>query len=182
MKAIKQVMKKDQEPYRVPKRVQDVIPIKRMWNDGIFLAGNRYSKTFKFTDINYMVASQEAQKKLFLAYAALINSLDCGATTKITLNNRHLNRKNFADTVLMKLKNDYLDYYRMEYNDVIMSKATGGNGIIPPLSPLTVRWWEKSGGASSSFSASVPTIPKRNAGIWRKKPWDSGFLPTKTTK
>ncbi len=65
-----------------------------------------------------------------MAYAALINSLDCGATTKITLNNRHLNRKNFADTVLMKLKNDYLDYYRMEYNDVIMSKATGGNGII----------------------------------------------------
>lgn len=130
MKAIKQVMKKDQEPYRVPKRVQDVIPIKCMWSDGIFLVGTRYSKTFKFTDINYMVASQEAQKKLFLAYAALINSLDCGATTKITLNNRHPNRKNFADTVLMKLKNDYLDYYRMEYNDVIMSKATGGNGII----------------------------------------------------
>ena len=130
MKAIKQVMKKDHEPYRVPKRVQDVIPIKCMWRDGIFLVGTRYSKTFKFTDINYMVASQEAQKKLFLAYAALINSLDCGATTKITLNNRHLNRKNFADTVLMKLKNDYLDYYRMEYNDVIMSKAAGGNGII----------------------------------------------------
>ena len=130
MKAIKQVMKKDQEPYRVPKRVQDVIPIKCMWNDGIFLAGNRYSKTFKFTDINYMVASQDAQKKLFLSYAALINSLDCSATTKITVNNRHLNRKNFADTVLMRLKNDYLDYYRMEYNDVIMSKATGGNGII----------------------------------------------------
>lgn len=130
MKAIKQIMKKDHVPYRVPKRVQDVIPIKCMWSDGIFLVGTRYSKTFKFTDINYMVASQDAQKKLFLAYAALINSLDCGATTKITLNNRHLNRKNFADTVLMKLKNDYLDYYRMEYNDVIMSKATGGNGII----------------------------------------------------
>ena len=130
MKAIKQVMKKDQEPYRVPKRVQDVIPIKRMWNDGIFLAGNRYVKTFKFTDINYMVASQDAQKKLFLSYAALINSLDCSTTTKITVNNRLLNRKNFADTVLMRLKNDYLDYYRMEYNDVIMSKATGGNGII----------------------------------------------------
>ena len=130
MKAIKQVMKKDQEPYRVPKRVQDVIPIKCMWSDGIFLVGTRYSKTFKFTDINYMVASQDAQKKLFLSYAALINSLDCSATTKITVNNRHLNRKNFADTVLMKLKNDYLDYYRMEYNDVIMSKATGGNGII----------------------------------------------------
>ena len=51
MKAIKQVMKKDQEQYRVPKRVQDVIPIKCMWSDGIFLVGTRYSKTFKFTDI-----------------------------------------------------------------------------------------------------------------------------------
>ena len=130
MKAIKQVLRQDKESYRVPRRVQDVIPIRRIWSDGIFLVGNRYAKTFKFTDINYMVASQKSQKNLFLTYAALINSLDCGATTKITLNNRHLNRKNFADTVLMKLKNDYLDYYRMEYNDVIMSKATGGNGII----------------------------------------------------
>ena len=130
MKAIKQVLQKDKEKYRVPKRVQDLIPIKRMWNDGIFLVGTRYAKSFKFTDINYMVASQEAQRKMFLDYAALINSLDCSATTKITLNNRHLNRKNFADTVLMKMQEDHLDYYRLEYNDVIMSKATGGNGII----------------------------------------------------
>ena len=130
MKAIKQVLQKDKEKYRVPKRVQDLIPIKRIWNDGIFLVGTRYAKSFKFTDINYMVASQEAQRKMFLDYAALINSLDCSATTKITLNNRHLNRKNFADTVLMKMQEDHLDYYRLEYNDVIMSKATGGNGII----------------------------------------------------
>ena len=154
MKAIKQVMKKDQEPYRVPKRVQDVIPIKCMWRDGIFLVGTRYSKTYKFTDINYMVASQEAQKKLFLAYAALINSLDCGATTKITLNNRHLNRKNFADTVLMKVKNDYLDYYRMEYNDVIMSKATGGNGIIQEKY-VTVSVCKKNIGDARAYFARV---------------------------
>lgn len=130
MKAIKQVMQKDKEKYRVPRRVQDVIPIQRIWNDGIFLVGNRYAKTFKFTDINYMVASQDAQKNLFLAYAALINSLDCSATTKITLNNRHLNRKNFEEAVLMKRKGDDLDRYRQEYNDVILDKATGGNGII----------------------------------------------------
>lgn len=130
MKAIKQTIQKDKEPYHIPRRVQDVIPIKRIWDDGIFLVGTRYAKTFKFTDINYMVASQESQKNLFLSYAALINSLDCSATTKITLNNRHLNRKNFQDAVLMKLKGDDLDYYRMEYNDVIMRKATGGNGII----------------------------------------------------
>ena len=130
MKAIKQVLRQDKEPYRVPRRVQDVIPIKRIWSDGIFLVGNRYAKTFKFTDINYMVASQTAKKKMFLNYAALINSLDCGATTKITVNNRHLNRKNFESDVLFKMEEDGLNRYREEYNDVILDKATGGNGII----------------------------------------------------
>ena len=130
MKAIKQVLRQDKEPYRIPKRVQDVIPIKRIWSDGIFLAGTRYCKSFKFTDINYMVASEAEQKKMFLSYAALVNSLDCGATTKITINNRHINRKNFEDAVLMKMAHDGLDYFRDEYNTVIMDKATAGNGII----------------------------------------------------
>ena len=130
MKAIKQVLRQDKEPYRIPKRVQEVIPIKRIWSDGIFLAGTRYCKSFKFTDINYMVASEAEQKKMFLSYAALVNSLDCGATTKITINNRHLNRKNFEDSVLMKMEYDGLDLFRDEYNTVIMDKATAGNGII----------------------------------------------------
>ena len=74
MKAIKQVLRQDKEPYRIPKRVQDDIPIKRIWSDGIFLAGTRYCKSFKFTDINYMVASEAEQKKMFLSYAALVSS------------------------------------------------------------------------------------------------------------
>ena len=130
MKAIKQVLRQDRESYRVPRRVQDVIPIRRIWSDGIFLVGNRYAKTFKFTDINYMVASESSQRKMFLSYAALVNSLDCGATTKITINNRHLNRKNFEKAVLMNMEWDGLDHFREEYNAVIMDKATAGNGII----------------------------------------------------
>ena len=130
MKAIKQVLRQDRESYRVPRRVQDMIPIWRIWSDGIFLVGNRYAKTFKFTDINYMVASESSQRKMFLSYAALVNSLDCGATTKITINNRHLNRKNFEKAVLMNMEWDGLDHFREEYNAVIMDKATAGNGII----------------------------------------------------
>lgn len=130
MKAIKEAMRKDNEPYHIPRSVQNLIPIKRIWADGIFLAGTRYTKTFKFTDINYMVASEAAQRKMFLNYAALVNSLDCGATTKITVNNRHLNRKNFEESVLMGMEWDGLDHFREEYNGVIMDKATAGNGII----------------------------------------------------
>ena len=55
MRFLDKVLKQDKESYAVPKRVQDLIPLKRIWNDGIFLVGNRYAKTYRFTDINYLV-------------------------------------------------------------------------------------------------------------------------------
>ena len=83
MKSIRTLVRQDREKYVIPRRVQDVIPIQKIWADGIFLTGGRYAKTFRFTDINYQVASEPDKEKMFRGYSALINSLDCGATTKI---------------------------------------------------------------------------------------------------
>ena len=67
---------------------------------------------------------------MFLAYSELLNSLDAGVTTKVTINNRRLNRVNFEQTILMPLRGDKRDVYRKEYNKMLMDKATEGNGII----------------------------------------------------
>ena len=130
IKTLSNVLKQDKEKYKVPRRVQDVIPIKRIWSDGIFLVGSKYSKMYRFTDINYLVASRADKEAMFLAYSELLNSLDAGATTKVTINNRHLNRVNFEQTILMPLRGDKRDVYRKEYNKMLMDKATEGNGII----------------------------------------------------
>ena len=82
MRSIKALLRKNKERYRVPRRVQDVIPISRIWNDGIFLVGGQYAKTWAFTDINYQIASRENKERMILAYSDLLNSLDSGATTK----------------------------------------------------------------------------------------------------
>ena len=58
IRSIKTIMRQDREPYRVPRRVQDVIPIQCVWPDGIFKVGIKFSKTYRFTDINYKVASR----------------------------------------------------------------------------------------------------------------------------
>ena len=58
MKSIRTLVRQDREKYVIPRRVQDVIPIQKIWEDGIFLTGGRYAKTFRFTDINYQVASE----------------------------------------------------------------------------------------------------------------------------
>lgn len=93
MKTLRTLFKQDKEKFVVPKSVQTVIPIKTIWEDGIFLVGkNKYAKTFKFEDINYAVASRDDKEAMFLEYSELLNALDSGATTKITINNRRLNK------------------------------------------------------------------------------------------
>ena len=50
IKTLSNLLQQDKEKYRVPRRVQDVIPIRRIWPDGIFFVGNKYSKMYRFTD------------------------------------------------------------------------------------------------------------------------------------
>lgn len=130
IKTLSNLLKQDKEKYTVPRKVQDVIPIKRIWPDSIFLVGGKFSKMYRFTDINYLVASRADKETMFLAYSELLNSLDSGATTKITINNRRLNRKNFEKSILMPLKGDARDVYREEYNQMLLGKAMAGNGIV----------------------------------------------------
>ena len=130
MKSIKAIFAQDREAYRIPRRVQDTIPIKRVWPDGIFLVGNKYSMSFRFTDINYLIASRADKERMFLTYSELLNSLDSGATTKITLNNHRLNRRDFEASILMPMQEDGLDEYRQEYNNMLLEKATGANGVM----------------------------------------------------
>ena len=130
IKTLKNLLKQDKERYTVPRKVQDVIPVRRIWKDGIFMTGGKFAKTYKFTDINYLVASREDKESMFLTYSELLNSLDSGATTKITINNRRLNKANFEQSILMPLRGDFRDEYRREYNQMLLDKATGANGIV----------------------------------------------------
>ena len=130
IKTLSNLLQQDKEKYRVPRRVQDVIPIRRIWPDGIFLVGSKYSKMYRFTDINYLVASRADKESMFLMYSELLNSLDAGATAQITINNRRLNRVNFEKNILMPLRGDARDIYRREYNRMLLDKAMEGNGII----------------------------------------------------
>lgn len=130
IKSIKSILSTDKEKYKVPKKVQDVIPIKRIWPDGIFLVGSKFVKSWKFTDINYLVASREDKKTMFLAYSELLNSLDSGASTKITINNHRMKKEDFEQSVLMPMKEDGLDKYREEYNQMLLDKALDANGIM----------------------------------------------------
>ncbi len=130
-KTLKQVLKQDQEPIKIPKSVQDALPIKKVWADGTFLVGNnKYSRTYRFSDINYMVASSRDKEAMFLRFEEVLNSLEVGATTKETVCNRKINMEQFARQNLFPMRGNALDPYREEQNREIMEKAGKGSGIL----------------------------------------------------
>jgi hypothetical protein len=131
MKTMRNIFKQNKDEFTIPHNVQDSIPVKRIWKDGLFLVGkNKYSKVFKFSDINYAVASKNDKETMFLNYSEILNSFDSGATTKITVLNRKLNRIDFERNVLLPKANDNLDKYRDEYNKMLLNQATGSNSMI----------------------------------------------------
>lgn len=131
LKTIKSLFVQDKERFDIPKNVQGVIPSKTIYDDGVFLSGkNKYSKSFKFTDINYAVASKNDKEAIFLQYSELLNSLDTGATSKLTIINRRMNRNEFEKNIMIPLINDDLDKYRKEYNKMLMEKVLSSNSIV----------------------------------------------------
>ena len=101
IKTLNNTIKQDRTAYKIPRSVQDVIPIQRIFADGIFQFGTKYSRTLRFSDINYAIASKEDKTAMFLGYSELLNALDSGSTTKLTICNKQVNRQAFEDTVLL---------------------------------------------------------------------------------
>ena len=124
-------IKKEKESNKVPRSVQQAIPIKKIYEDGTFQVGwNKYSKTFRFKDINYMVAGREEQERMFLGYGSILNLLDYACFPKITIINRKLNKIDFENKVKIPVGNDKLTKYRKEINDMLLHNSTEAQGII----------------------------------------------------
>ena len=130
MNIFKKLFKRDKEKFIIPKGVQDTIPIKRIYEDGIFLVGrNKYSKTFIFTDINYIVASEEDKEEMFLDYMQMLNSFESETSVKFTILNSKIDNEKIENNIKIDNENDRLDRFRKEYNKLIEDSSKTSNGI-----------------------------------------------------
>lgn len=131
MKNLKSLTKADRDGLKIPRSVQRSIPIKRIYRDGIWmLEGGRFSKQWRFTDINYSVVGRSDKLEMFLSWCNVLNILPTDATTKTTTNNRTMSQKEFADSILMKDAADGLNPLRHENNTMLESKAEASNNIV----------------------------------------------------
>ena len=157
IKTLNQATKMDREKFKVPKSVQQAVPIRKIWPDGIFQVESKFSKTFRFSDINYSIASKSDKTEMFLDYSELLNALDSGTSAKITLNNRRINKEEFEQSLLIPMKQDGLDEYRREYNDMLLSKVSGTNNSIYQERYLTISVHKKNIDEARTYFARVGT-------------------------
>ena len=100
-----------------------------MYKDGIFKCGHKFTKTWRFTDINYAVASDDDQLTMFLAHSALINGFPTDAMAKISVFNRQLSHKVLSS---LAVPNDEADYsvYANELSGIFSDKMADSNNIV----------------------------------------------------
>ena len=157
IKTLSKATKAERDKFRIPRSVQDAIPIRRIWSDGIFQVGPQFSKTFSFTDINYQIAGKEDKTAMFLNYSELLNALDSGASTKITINNRRLNKAEFEAALLLPMRHDGLDHFRKEYNDMLLSKVTGTSNSVVQERYITISVVKKNIAEARAYFSRVGT-------------------------
>ena len=131
-------LKKASEPlYKAPKSIQQTIEIMKVAENGIFeVAKNRFSKCYRFQDINYTTTNETEQIDIFERYCRFLNSLD--VNFKITINNKNKDMEQVRDYVFLQKKNDGYNGFRKIYNDIMEQKIHEGRQGIDQERYLTI--------------------------------------------
>lgn len=116
---------------KIPRTVQQTIPYLQVYSDGIIqIDKNLFSKSIQFQDINYQIARQDDQENIFYMYGEFLNFFDSNVKVQITINNKNIDKSEFEKNVILKTKNDSLDEYRREYNDMLRKQMAAGRNEI----------------------------------------------------
>jgi len=133
----KELKKADEPLYRTPASIQETIEILKISESGIFeVSKNRYSKCYRFQDINYATANEEEQISIFERYCRFLNSLD--VNFKITVNNKNKDMEELREKVFLQPQPDGFDDYRSIYNDIMEQKIREGRQGIEQERYLTI--------------------------------------------
>lgn len=127
-KSQKPVPKKDEKKISA----QKTIAYKEMARDGICRVKDRcYSKTIRFSDINYQLAQNEDKNAIFENWCDFLNYFDSSIHFQLSFINHKSSMKEFENVIRIRQANDDFDEIRMEYAQMLRHQlAKGNNGLV----------------------------------------------------
>lgn len=114
-----------------PTSSQKSLAYRRMMEGGICeVSEGLYSKTFRFSDINYQMIEYEEQENIFNCYCEMLNSCDSETSLQLNVINRKKDKQAFQRDMSYQLQDDQLDSYRQEMNQMLLGKVSEGNSSL----------------------------------------------------
>ena len=115
-----------------PRTAQQSIPYREMYRDGVCRVNDKlYNKTVIFFDINYQLAQNEDKTAIFESYCEFLNYFDSSVSVQLTFINRHVDIKEFQQSIDIPDKDDAFAGIRREYGDMLKNQlARGNNGLV----------------------------------------------------
>ena len=116
----------------VPSTVQQSIPYKEMYKDGICKVNDRlYTKTITFSDINYQLAQNEDKTQIFDSYCGFLNYFDSTISIQLSFINKYGNIRDFENSIDIPDRDDEFNSIRREYAEMMKTQlAKGNNGLV----------------------------------------------------
>lgn len=118
----------------IPKKLQDVIPVKTIYLNGIFrLKNGRFSKSYRIKDINYQAVGKEEKRSYSSRYADFLSGFESEFMYEITVSRRKLNLEEYNNKYLLKPAEDGMEEIRNEYNKIISDIVEESNTIYQEI-------------------------------------------------
>lgn len=131
--------KKQKNPLKIPKTVQDSIPYECIYANGIIeTTPGFFSKSYYLNDGNFKVATDDEQDKMFKNYQTLLNSFGSDVNAEVTINNKNIDKDDLLNDILLKPKDDGKNDLREEYNNMLLDKLSEGRNNLKNEKYLTL--------------------------------------------
>ena len=122
------------EKQKEEKRIsaQRTIAYKEMAKDGICRVHDKcYSKTIRFSDINYQLAQNDDKNAIFENWCDFLNYFDSSIHFQLSFINQKSSMKEFEKVIRIRRRHDEFDEIRREYARMLHRQlAKGNNGLV----------------------------------------------------
>lgn len=123
----------------LPKSAQDTIPYIAEYEEGLLeVEPNLYSKTFEFSDINYLDANDEEQERIFEKWGEFLSYFPEDIYVEVSIDNRIISVNEQKQKILYKLTGDNNDIHREEYNRIMQRQMMAGRNDIKKFKYITI--------------------------------------------
>ena len=115
---------------KVPRSVQQSIPIDQIYEDGTWRCGKVYSQMWSMPDINFTMSDEDNKAKILNLLGKVYMGVPADCWLKICIVSQRMDEKSFRENVLLHRCNDGLDKWRVERNRRIRQCVQDASNVV----------------------------------------------------